>query len=83
LARDTLSQAERSANLVPRCLTLTGDALGVDPQQHGHAVARPFSDLGGWQPIRTLTCSDGSSNPTTVAAGDQVLGVAALGVLYE
>ena len=26
---------------------LPGDALGVDPEQHGHAAARPLGDLGG------------------------------------
>jgi hypothetical protein len=33
-----------------RLVLLTGDALGVDPQQHVHAVARPLGDLRSGHP---------------------------------
>ena len=32
-------------------LFLTGHALGVDPQQDGHAVPRPFGDLSRRTPV--------------------------------
>lgn len=37
--RHPSSEAERTADLFPRLVALTSDALGVDPQQDGHAVA--------------------------------------------
>ena len=42
------SEAERTTDLLPCSVALTGDALGVNPQQDGHAVTRPLGDLGGW-----------------------------------
>jgi hypothetical protein len=43
-----------------RLVLLAGDAFGVDPQQHVHAVARPLGDLGAGTPalsqVDTAAC---------------------------
>lgn len=48
------------ADLFPCHVLLTGDALDVDPEQDGHAVARPPGDLGGRHTplshVETATC---------------------------
>ncbi len=40
-----LSQAKRIGDALARQIFLSGDALGVDLEQHCHAVSGPFRDL--------------------------------------